>query len=87
MNRSKFERFAQKNGLPLERLSNDKRYASLETEWAWRGYQEATDALVSEAKVICQEEADEWDSDRQITHKNYAERCGERIRKLQESSL
>lgn len=82
MNRSKFERFARKNGLPLERLSNDKRYASLETEWAWRGYCEATESLVSEAVAICQEEADEWDSDRLVTHKNYAEHCGKRIRRL-----
>jgi hypothetical protein len=85
MNRSKFERFAQKNGLPLERLENDKRYASMETEWAWRGYQEATGALVSEATAICQEEADEWDSDRLVTEKNYAEHCGMRIMKLKES--
>lgn len=41
MNRRKFERFAKENGLPLERLENDKRYASLETEWAWRGFCEA----------------------------------------------
>ncbi|ATN93286.1 hypothetical protein [Marinobacter phage PS6] len=38
MNRRKFERFAEKQGLPLERLDNDTRYTSLETEWAWRGY-------------------------------------------------
>lgn len=42
MNRRKFERFAKENGLLLERLENDKRYASLETEWAWRGFCEAT---------------------------------------------
>ncbi|KAE8546114.1 hypothetical protein [Marinobacter nauticus] len=86
MNRSKFERFARKNGLPLERLSNDKRYTSLETEWAWRGYCEATESLVSEAVAICREEADEWDSDRLVTHKNYAEHCGERIRQLKEDN-
>ncbi|MDC8457793.1 hypothetical protein JJO78_20185 [Marinobacter sp. DS40M6] len=38
MNRRKFERFAEKQGLPLERLYNDTRYMSMETEWAWRGY-------------------------------------------------
>lgn len=53
MNRSKFESFARKNGLLLERLENDKRYASMETEWAWRGFQEATKTLTSDHPLMC----------------------------------
>ena len=32
------------------------------------------------AALICDEEADEWDSDRLVTHKNYAAYCARRIR-------
>ena len=38
--------------------------------------------FMSVAVEICRQEADEWDSDRVQTAKNYAEVCGHRIEKL-----
>jgi hypothetical protein len=31
----------REEGMPVDRLSNDKRFTSMETEWAFRGYAKA----------------------------------------------
>ena len=41
-------------------------------------------ALIGECADLCQVQGDEWDSDAQITDKNYAEYCAEALRKKQE---
>ena len=43
-----FEAKAQIKGLMLDRLSNDERYESMETEHAWQGWQEAISWLSGE---------------------------------------
>jgi hypothetical protein len=36
--RQEFEQWARQQGLWLSRLFNDRRYESMETEWAWRAF-------------------------------------------------
>ena len=45
LSRKAFERRAAGKGLMLDRLSNDSRYESMETEFAWQGWQDAIDWL------------------------------------------
>jgi hypothetical protein len=42
--RKKFECWAYEQDLRLSRLSNDERYESFETEWAWRAWAQASGA-------------------------------------------
>ena len=56
----------------------------------FNGAPKATEAsapgLVDQAIAICQEEGDEWDSDRVQATKNYAHACRDRIRALTRAS-
>ncbi|KXS55234.1 MAG: hypothetical protein AWU57_333 [Marinobacter sp. T13-3] len=49
--RSTFEAKATQRGLPLDRLSDDKRYESLETEHAWQGWCDAIDWLDAQGRL------------------------------------
>src|SRR5690554_5672002 len=44
--------------------------------------EEEMELFTAAAVMICQQESDEWDSDRLQTYKDYAEVCGQRIAKL-----
>lgn len=44
--------------------------------------EEEMELFTAVAVMICQQESDEWDSDRLQTYKDYAEACGQRIAKL-----
>lgn len=41
LSKKAFEAKAKEKGMMLDRLSNDQRYESMETEHAWQGWQEA----------------------------------------------
>jgi hypothetical protein len=38
MEKKVFELWAENRGLSLDRVFNDSRYASMETEWAWQAW-------------------------------------------------
>ena len=44
--------------------------------------EEEMELFTAMAVMICQQESDEWDSDRLQTYKDYAEVCGQRIAKI-----
>lgn len=47
-----------------------------------QGYNKAYNKGLAQAIAICKEQGDEWSSDRQITHKNYAAFCAVLIERL-----
>lgn len=70
----------QNEALLIER---DHLRQQLETERARVAeHEEEMELFTAVAVMICQQESNEWDSDRVQTHKDYAEVCGQRIAKL-----
>lgn len=47
-----------------------------------KGYVLVPQSLLNRIVEICEEQANEWDSDAVVTHKNYAQCCGVLIRSL-----
>lgn len=54
VSRSEFEAWASSQGLPLQRLDNDSRYESMETEWAYRG---SLQTFNQDVTPVCTEQA------------------------------